>query len=205
MRRFLAPRALAAVAVPLLLAGTATSLRPGSVSGHRAVTSSASALPSRADVLGPADAARASRSSASAPATTTTTAAPRPRKVRPAAGGVTGWFGERRGSRAHPGLDLDGTTGDPIVAAMSGEVVLAGPAPQGYGGYGLIVQIHHGFGLQTLYAHLSSVAVPVGAHVEAGQLIGAMGSTGSSTGSHLHFEVLTLTGRLDPQAWLAEP
>ena len=200
MRRLLAPRALAAVAVPLLLAGSATSLRPESVSTHRAET--AAALPERADVLGRLT--RAARSAAPAPTTTTTTA-PAPRKVRPAAGGMTGWFGERRGSRAHPGIDLDGDTGDPIVAAMAGTVVIAGPAPAGYGGYGLMVQIDHGFGLQTLYAHLSSVAVPVGVPVAAGQLVGAMGSTGSSTGSHLHFEVLTLAGRVDPAAWLNEP
>ena len=199
MRRLLAPRALAAVAVPLLLAGSATSLRPGSVTSHRAET--AAALPSRAEVLGPFP--RAGRSETPAPATTTTV--PAPRKVRPASGGMTGWFGERRGSRAHPGIDLDGDTGDPIVAAMAGTVVIAGQAPAGYGGYGLMVQIDHGFGLQTLYAHLSSVAVPVGATVAAGQLVGAMGSTGSSTGSHLHFEVLTLAGRVDPAAWLGQP
>ncbi|HSH58136.1 MAG TPA: peptidoglycan DD-metalloendopeptidase family protein [Acidimicrobiales bacterium] len=87
--------------------------------------------------------------------------------------------------RMHNGVDFRGSTGTPIMAAGGGTVVYAGPR----GGYGNTVVIDHGGSLATLYAHQSTVYVSVGATVAPGQVIGAVGSTGFSTGPHLHFEV----------------
>jgi len=85
----------------------------------------------------------------------------------------------------HNGVDFRGSTGTPIQAAGPGTVVYAGPR----GGYGNTVVIDHGGSLATLYAHQSAIYVSVGTTVAAGQVIGAVGSTGFSTGPHLHFEV----------------
>jgi murein DD-endopeptidase MepM/ murein hydrolase activator NlpD len=126
----------------------------------------------------------------------------RPSFVWPASGPLTGWWGERRGWRGHLGLDVDGSTGDPIVAAGDGVVEWSGQAPDGYGGYGQMVLIRHSSGMQTLYAHLSHIAVPWGAVVEAGDYIGAMGTTGNVTGSHLHFEVRFGGVPVNPNDWL---
>ncbi len=123
--------------------------------------------------------------------------------VRPARGGVTGPFGERRRSHIHPGIDYDGDTGDPVVAAGSGTVAYAGSAPSGFSGYGQMVLIDHGQGIQTLYAHLSRIAVAVGRPIEAGQSVGAMGTTGAVTGSHLHFELRLGNRPVDPSGWIA--
>ena len=120
----------------------------------------------------------------------------------PADGPLTGWYGERRGLHRHPGLDIDGGTGDPVVAAAGGRVVSAGPSPAGYAGYGTMVIVAHGDGLTTIYAHLSAVGVRAGADVVPGQRIGSIGSTGSSTGSHLHFELRRGGVAVDPKAWL---
>jgi murein DD-endopeptidase MepM/ murein hydrolase activator NlpD len=123
--------------------------------------------------------------------------------LRPASGARTGWFGEGRRSHRHTGIDFDGETGDPVVAAGSGTVVHAGWAPEGYAGYGQMVLIDHGNGVQTLYAHLSRIRVHVGQVLDPGEGIGAIGTTGSVTGSHLHFEV-RLGGRpVNPAPWLA--
>lgn len=91
-------------------------------------------------------------------------------------------FGTRR---LHAGTDFRGATGTPILAAEGGTVVFAGPR----GGYGSTVIIDHGGSLATLYAHQSRLAVTTGERVQRGQAIGAVGSTGFSTGPHLHFEV----------------
>lgn len=91
-------------------------------------------------------------------------------------------FGTRR---LHAGTDFRGATGTPILAADGGTVVFAGPR----GGYGNTVIIDHGGSLATLYAHQSRLAVTSGEPVQRGQTIGAVGSTGFSTGPHLHFEV----------------
>lgn len=123
--------------------------------------------------------------------------------VRPAPGALTGWFGEARGSRRHGGIDFDGDTGDAVIAAGVGTVVHAGPAPAGYSGYGLMVLIDHGNGVETLYAHLSAIAVGHGAQVQPGDLIGAIGTTGNVTGSHLHFEVRHGGRTVDPAVWIA--
>lgn len=129
-------------------------------------------------------------------------AAARPSVVWPAAGAVSGVYGERRGSARHPGLDIDGETGDPVWAAARGVVAWAGQSPAGYSGYGVIVVVDHGDGLQTLYAHLSAVDVVVGQAVEAGDPVGRIGTTGHVTGSHLHFEVRRNGAIGDPTAWL---
>ena len=121
----------------------------------------------------------------------------------PADGVKTSGFGPRihpiYGSvRQHQGIDLDGNTGDPVRAARSGEVILAGSRS----GYGNTIVIYHGLGYSTLYGHLSSIAVEVGDQVVSGERIGAVGSTGLSTGPHLHFE-LRIDGRaVDPSPFL---
>jgi murein DD-endopeptidase MepM/ murein hydrolase activator NlpD len=120
----------------------------------------------------------------------------------PADGLKTGWFGEARGGHSHPGVDVDGETGDTIWAAGRGVVVAAGPAPSGYSGYGTIVEIDHGQGIKTLYAHLSRTDVAVGDLVDTSTVIGAMGTSGNVTGSHLHFEVRVGDKPVDPEDWL---
>lgn len=122
--------------------------------------------------------------------------------IRPASGALTGWFGEPRGGRAHLGMDIDGTTGDPVYAAGPGTVVHAGGPPAGYGGYGLTVIIDHGGGVVTVYAHLSRIDHATGDSVSAGDVIGAIGTTGSTTGSHLHFEVRVDGALVDPAGWI---
>ncbi|MFN3591265.1 MAG: M23 family metallopeptidase [Thermaurantiacus sp.] len=85
----------------------------------------------------------------------------------------------------HMGLDMAGSLGEPIYAAAAGRVVRA----ERFGAYGLTVDIDHGRGILTRYAHLSSIGVRNGERVRMGQRIGGMGSTGRSTGVHLHYEV----------------
>lgn len=89
------------------------------------------------------------------------------------------------GSTDHKGIDIGVPTGTPVQAAKAGKVVFAGDG----GGYGNLVVIDHGDGKFTKYAHLSKINVQEGRTVEAGELVGAVGSTGNSTGPHLHFEV----------------
>lgn len=122
--------------------------------------------------------------------------------VWPARGVLTGWFGEHRGSERHPGLDIGGPTGDPVVAATAGRVTVAGPAPAGYAGYGTVVMVDQGEGLVAIYAHLSRVAVRRGDEITPGQRIGAIGTTGNVTGSHLHFELRRRGVAVDPARWL---
>lgn len=86
----------------------------------------------------------------------------------------------------HLGIDIAGGLGDSVLASDSGVIVFAGWAT---GGYGYMIMIDHGNGYQTLYGHLSNVSVGCGQSVYQGNYIGAIGSTGNSTGSHLHFEV----------------
>lgn len=87
--------------------------------------------------------------------------------------------------RAHAGIDLAAPTGTPVFATGAGRVTAA----NWQGGYGLLVSVNHGAGLQTRYAHLSGIAVRSGQNVKAGDLIGTVGSTGRSTGPHLHYEL----------------
>jgi murein DD-endopeptidase MepM/ murein hydrolase activator NlpD len=95
----------------------------------------------------------------------------------------------------HLGIDIAAGLGDSIFASDSGVIVFAGWA---YGGYGYMIMVDHGNGYQTLYAHLSAVSVRCGQSVSQGQYIGGAGSTGNSTGAHLHFEVRYLGGFINP-------
>jgi murein DD-endopeptidase MepM/ murein hydrolase activator NlpD len=96
---------------------------------------------------------------------------------------VTSEYGMRWG-RMHQGIDINGNTGDPIHASKAGRVIFAGSQ----GGYGRLILIDHGDGVTTAYAHLSAFSVGQGQSVSQGQRIGSVGSTGQSTGPHLHFE-----------------
>lgn len=100
----------------------------------------------------------------------------------------------------HLGIDIAAGEGAPIYAADSGVVVFAGGA---WGGYGNMVMIDHGNGYQTLYAHMSQVSIGCGRSVTQGSIIGYSGSTGNSTGPHLHFEVRYQGGFINP--WFVLP
>jgi len=99
----------------------------------------------------------------------------------------------------HSGIDIDGETGDPTYAADNGVVVYAGWNNWGYGN---VVVINHGNGWQTLYSHLSAVYVQCGTSVYQTNIIGAIGSTGNSTGSHLHFEMMYNGTKVNPHDYL---
>ena len=99
----------------------------------------------------------------------------------------------------HSGIDIPGPLRSPVMAAAGGVVHFAGKA----GGYGNMIEVDHGGGLVTRYAHLSRFLVTSGARVERGQEIAMMGSTGRSTGSHLHFEVRLNGQATGPLAWLS--
>ena len=154
-------------------------------------------------------AAAASRAqSAPAPATSSAAPAPAPAAAAPAPASAGGWvwpvsgpvtspYGPRWG-RMHEGIDIANADGTPIYAASAGTVTYAGSM----GGYGNIVLIDHGGGISTAYAHQSAIVTTVGARVSAGQLIGRVGSTGQSTGNHVHFEVRVGGGTTDPMGYL---
>jgi len=113
---------------------------------------------------------------------------------------ITTYFGQRGVfQRFHTGIDLAAPHGTPIVAARSGQVRVAGWSSVGYGFH---VVLDHGGGLETLYAHMSRIAVRPGEWVEGGQVIGYVGSTGWSTGPHLHFEVRVNGVARNPLAYL---
>lgn len=102
-------------------------------------------------------------------------------------------------SGRHTGLDFSASQGTPVLSVGSGKVVKAG----WYGPYGKAVIVRHLDGKQTLYAHLSRIGVKKGRHVHGGQRLGSVGSTGNSTGPHLHFEVRTAQGKkVDPRKHL---
>jgi murein DD-endopeptidase MepM/ murein hydrolase activator NlpD len=110
---------------------------------------------------------------------------------------ITSPFGWRWG-RMHTGIDLGAAYGTPIAAAAAGSVIYAG----WLGGYGNLTVIDHGGGLATAYAHQSRIAVSAGESVAQGQIIGYVGSTGHSTGPHLHFEVRVNGQPVDPLGYL---
>jgi murein DD-endopeptidase MepM/ murein hydrolase activator NlpD len=116
--------------------------------------------------------------------------------IWPIAGWISSGFGNRRDPFTgqqdfHSGLDISGDHGQPIQAPADGVVIEAGYS----GNYGNLITIDHGFGLATRYGHLSRFEVTPGQQVRRGQVIGNVGSTGRSTSSHLHYEVL-VNGRL---------
>lgn len=123
--------------------------------------------------------------------------------VYPVNGRITSGFGNRRhpilgSNRFHAGVDFGASYGTTIHAADAGQVIFSG----WYGGYGRTVIIDHGGGMTTLYAHASRLFVSVGQSVSQGQAIAAVGSTGFSTGPHLHFEVRRNGNPTNPMAYL---
>ena len=98
----------------------------------------------------------------------------------------------------HTGLDFRGTVGEPVRATASGTVTAAGWS----GGYGRMVEIDHGNGLSTRYGHLSEIGVSVGQTIKIGQVVGRLGSTGRSTGPHLHYETRIDGEAVDPEKFL---
>jgi murein DD-endopeptidase MepM/ murein hydrolase activator NlpD len=98
----------------------------------------------------------------------------------------------------HTGIDMRGETGEPVHATATGRVSIAGRE----GGYGNMVEVTHGNGLATRYGHLSEIDVKVGQTVRIGEIIGRIGSTGRSTGPHLHYETRINDEPVDPQKFL---
>jgi murein DD-endopeptidase MepM/ murein hydrolase activator NlpD len=117
--------------------------------------------------------------------------------VWPVNGTVTSGYGPRWG-RLHEGVDIAAPTGTPIWAAAAGTVIYAG----WLGGYGNLVVVDHGNGLATAYGHASAILVAVGQSVSQGETIALVGSTGNSTGPHLHFEVRVNGIAVDPLLYL---
>lgn len=119
------------------------------------------------------------------------------RLVWPAAGGVVSGYGPR-GSEFHTGIDIGSNNGNPVVAAESGTIIRA----SWYSGYGKCIDVSHGEGVITRYAHLSTIEVDLGQKVARGEFIGRVGSTGYATGPHLHFEVIVNGQRMNPMNYL---
>ncbi len=115
----------------------------------------------------------------------------------PVDGRITSPYGYRWG-RLHAGIDIAAPSGTPLVAARAGTVTFAGTA----GGYGLLTLVDHGDGIVTAYAHQSQLVARVGQPVARGQQIGAVGSTGNSTGPHVHFEVRVGGATRNPRGYL---
>ncbi|SFL51929.1 M23 family metallopeptidase [Pelosinus propionicus] len=125
--------------------------------------------------------------------------------IWPTSGEVTSGFGWRNspmggGSELHPGMDIANSMGAPVVAAADGVVVQSGAA----GGYGNMVQIDHGNGISTIYGHNSRIIVSVGQSVRKGQVVSYVGSTGKSTGPHLHYEVRVNGNAVDPIGFMVQ-
>ncbi|MBV9216793.1 MAG: M23 family metallopeptidase [Acidobacteria bacterium] len=121
-------------------------------------------------------------------------------------GKINNEFGFRRnpfGGRSyefHPGMDIDGERGDLVVAPANGTVIKAGWT----NGYGNMVEIDHGNGIVTRYGHMMKLEAEVGEQITRGQLIGYIGSTGRSTGPHLHFEVRLNDKPINPRHFLPQ-
>ena len=122
-------------------------------------------------------------------------------EVTPVSGVITSRYGARESIRdhAHGGLDIGAPAGTPIKATAGGTVTYA---QYNSGGYGNLVVIDHGNGVETYYGHCSKLYVSKGEKVIAGEVIGAVGSTGFSTGNHLHFEIRINDTRVNPQKYL---
>ena len=117
--------------------------------------------------------------------------------VNPVAGTITSRFGRRSGG-IHTGLDIANSSGTPIKACASGTVIYSGYK----GSYGRMLVIDHGNGIQTYYAHCSKLYVSTGTYVNQGQTIASVGSTGNSTGPHLHLEVRVNGVAKNPQNYV---
>lgn len=118
----------------------------------------------------------------------------------PVQGVITSYFGEPRWHGPHKGLDIAAPIGTPVRTPASGVVIEASYR----GAYGLTVWIDHGNGYQTRYAHMASVGVEIGQRINAGQVVGAVGVTGATTGPHLHYEVRLNGIALDPVNYLVQ-
>ncbi len=123
----------------------------------------------------------------------------------PHPGDISSRFGYRnnpftnRGIEMHSGIDIKGQTGDRIKSTASGTVVFADYE----GDYGFVVKIKHSNGFETRYAHLSGILVRKGQKVEAGSEVGMLGSTGRSTGPHLHYEILKDNKKINPEKYFS--
>ena len=120
---------------------------------------------------------------------------------------MPGWlsspYGNRRdpftgGADFHPGLDISADYGQPVKATADGTILIA----ERSGSYGNLVEIDHGYGFHTRYGHLASVLVRVGSRVEKGTAVGRLGSTGRSTGPHVHYEVWLAEKLRDPAKYI---
>jgi murein DD-endopeptidase MepM/ murein hydrolase activator NlpD len=123
--------------------------------------------------------------------------------IAPVKGIITSGFGTRsdpltHGPGLHQGVDIAAAAGQPVLAAADGVVILA----SSQGGYGEAVYIAHGFGITTRYGHLSEISVRPGQRVHRGAVVGRVGSTGRSTGYHLHYEVRLDGNPVNPIAYL---
>ena len=118
-------------------------------------------------------------------------------KLESGMGGRRNPFGGR-GFEYHEGQDIDASYGTPVMVAASGTVTIAGRQR----GYGNVIYVDHGAGLSTRYGHLSEIDVKIGQTVTRGQTIGLVGSTGRSTGPHLHYEVRINNQPVDPRQYL---
>ena len=112
---------------------------------------------------------------------------------------ITSLFGPRvdpitKRHSFHRGVDLRGKSGSPIQAIGAGKVIFAGP----YAGYGYLITVQHGRGITSHYAHCEQISVHLGQVVQPGMVIGKIGSTGHSTGPHLHFELRVKGEAVDP-------
>ncbi len=126
--------------------------------------------------------------------------------IWPAIGWLSAGFGSREdpingGAEYHTGIDISLDPGQPVYATAAGTV----EAASWNGAYGRMIVIDHGYGLQTRYAHLSGFAVSAGDHVERGRVIGYVGSSGRTTGPHLHYELLVNGQLMDPLRLLWKP
>ncbi|WP_165305108.1 peptidoglycan DD-metalloendopeptidase family protein [Pedobacter sp. SYP-B3415] len=123
----------------------------------------------------------------------------------PYSGRITSTFGQRENpfgfgnAERHKGVDIKGNTGDPVKATAQGRVTFAGYR----GGYGKCIVLKHANGFETLYGHLSRINVEEGDRIKIGQLIGRIGSTGRSTGPHLHYEVHRNGKFVNPKGFLS--